>query len=85
MSTMAAVILDDESTAFEMRGALVKMQKQFLLDMDDAVVVTRDPSGKTKLHQPVSLRQRGRQAEASGGCSFSTRCSGPRLVQGLAF
>ena len=59
MSTMVAVIFDDESTAFEVRGALVKMQNQFLLDMDDAVVVTRDLKGKTKLHQPVSLTATG--------------------------
>jgi len=55
MSTLVAVVFNDESTAFEMRGALVKMQKQYLLEMEDAVVVTRDPDGKTKLHQAVSL------------------------------
>jgi uncharacterized membrane protein len=59
MSTMVAVVFDDESTAFEMRAALVKMQNQFLLDMDDAVVVTRDPNGKAKLHQAASLTAAG--------------------------
>jgi len=59
MSTMVAMVFDDESTAFEMRGELVKMQNQFLLDMDDAVVVTRDARGKTKLHQAVSLTAAG--------------------------
>lgn len=59
MSTMVAIVFDDESSAFEMRGALVKMQNQFLLDMDDAVVVTRDDKGKIKLHQPVSLTATG--------------------------
>ncbi len=63
MSTLVAVVFDDESTAFEMRGALVKMQKQYLLEMEDAVVVTRDPDGKTKLHQAVSLTGVG----AAGG------------------
>ena len=53
MSTMVAIVFDDESTAFEMRGALARMQNQFLLDMDDAVVVTRDQRGKTKLHPAV--------------------------------
>jgi len=56
---MVAMVFDDESTAFEMRGELVKMQNQFLLDMDDAVVVTRDVRGKTKLHQAVSLTAAG--------------------------
>jgi len=55
MSTLVAVVFDDESTAFEVRAALAKMQKQYLLEMEDAVVVTRDQNGKTKLHQAVSL------------------------------
>src|SRR5262249_55968933 len=59
MSTLVAVVFNDESTAFEMRAALVKMQKQYLLEMEDAVVVTRDPDGKTKLHQAVSLTGAG--------------------------
>jgi len=59
MSTLIAVVFDDEATAFEMRAALVKMQQQYLLSMEDAVVVTRDPDGKTKLHQAVSLTGAG--------------------------
>ena len=63
MSTLVAVVFNDESTAFEMRAALTKMQKQYLLEMEDAVVVTRDQDGKTKLHQAVSLTGLG----AAGG------------------
>jgi uncharacterized membrane protein len=59
MGTLVAVVFNDESTAFEMRGALARMQKQYLLDMEDAVVVTRDATGKTKLHQAVSLTAAG--------------------------
>lgn len=59
MSTLVAFVFDDESTAFEMRAALAKMQKQYLLEMEDAVVVTRDLGGKTKLHQAVNLTQAG--------------------------
>jgi len=55
MSTLLAIVFPDESTAFEMRAAFAKMQKQYLLDMDDAVVVTRDSNGKTRLHQAVSV------------------------------
>lgn len=64
MSTLVAVVFGDESTAFEMRAALAKMQKQYLLEMEDAVVVTRDEKGKTKLHQAVSLTAAG---AVSGG------------------
>lgn len=59
MSTLVAVVFPDESTAFEMRAALAKMQRQYLLEMEDAVVVTRDEKGKTKLHQAVSLTGAG--------------------------
>jgi uncharacterized membrane protein len=59
MSTLLAVVFNDQSTAFEMRAALAKMQKQYLLEMEDAVVVTRDENGKTKLHQAVSLTGAG--------------------------
>ncbi len=45
MSTLVAVVFDDQSTAFEMRAALAKMQKQYLLELEDAVVVTRDETG----------------------------------------
>jgi len=64
MSTLVAVVFNDEATAFEMRAALAKMQKQYLLEMEDAVVVTRDAKGKTKLHQAVSLTGAG---AVSGG------------------
>ena len=40
MSTLVAVVFEDESTAFEMRAALSRMQKQYLLEMEDTVVVT---------------------------------------------
>jgi uncharacterized membrane protein len=59
MGTLVAVVFEDESTAFEMRAALAKMQKQYLVEMEDAVVVTRDLQGKIKLHQAVSLTTAG--------------------------
>src|SRR5690348_11805385 len=59
MSTLVAVVFNDESTAFEMRAALARMQKQYLLEMEDAVVVTGDLAGKAKLHQAVSLTTAG--------------------------
>lgn len=67
MSTLVAVVFHDESTAFEMRAALAKMQSQYLLEMDDAVVVTRDLKGKIKLHQAVSLTAAGAATGAFWG------------------
>jgi len=59
MSNLVAVVFDDEATAFEMRAALVKMQKEYLIEIEDAVVVTRDQKGRTKLDQAVNLTTAG--------------------------
>lgn len=59
MSTLVAVVFDDPTTAFEMRTALMKMQKEHLIDLEDSVVVTKDQKGKTKLDQAVNLTYAG--------------------------
>ena len=64
MSDLVVIGFEDEHTAFEMRAALVKLQKEYLIEMEDVVVVTKDDKGKVKLHQAVSLTAAG---AASGG------------------
>jgi uncharacterized membrane protein len=59
MSNLVVVTFDDASTAFEVRAELAKMQKEYLIDMEDAVVVTKDGEGKIKLHQAVNLTAAG--------------------------
>jgi len=59
MSNLVVVVFNDEVTAFEMRTALLKMQKDYLIELEDAVVVTRDSKGKTKLDQAVNLTSAG--------------------------
>jgi uncharacterized membrane protein len=59
MSTLVGIVFEDETTAFEMRTALLKMQKQYLIDLEDSVVVTRDQKGKIRLDQAVSLTRAG--------------------------
>jgi len=59
MSDLVAVLFDDEHTALEMRAELAKLQKEYLIEMDDVVVVTKDAEGKIKLHQAVNLTAMG--------------------------
>ena len=59
MSDLVAVLFKDETTAFELRAELAKMQKEYLIDMEDAVVVTKNEKGKVKLHQSVNLTAAG--------------------------
>jgi uncharacterized membrane protein len=55
MSDLIVVSFPDEHLAFELRAELAKLQKAYLIDMEDVVVVTKDDKGKVKLHQAVNL------------------------------
>jgi hypothetical protein len=59
MSTLVAVVFNDETTAFEMRTALLKMQTEYLIEMEDSVVVTKNQQGKVRLDQIVNLTSAG--------------------------
>jgi uncharacterized membrane protein len=59
MSTLVVVGYDDPFKAEEMRIALQKLRKDYLLDLEDAVVAVKDENGKVKLHQPVNLTAAG--------------------------
>jgi len=64
MSNLIVIGFNNEADAFEMRAALAKLQSQYLIEMEDAVVVTRDAKGKVQLHQAMNLTAVG---AASGG------------------
>jgi uncharacterized membrane protein len=59
MSTLVVVGYDDPFKAEEMRIALQKLRKDYLLDLEDAVVAVKGENGKVKLHQPVNLTAAG--------------------------
>jgi uncharacterized membrane protein len=59
MSNLVVIGFDDETTAFELRAKLAKLQKEYLIEMEDVVVVTKDEKGKVKLHQAVNLTAAG--------------------------
>ncbi len=55
MSQLIAVMYPDQFKAEEVRVKLWKLQREYLIELEDAVVVTKDQSGKVKLHQAVNL------------------------------
>jgi uncharacterized membrane protein len=59
MSELVVIGFENEHTAFEMRADLVKLQKEYLIEMEDVVVVTKDEKGKAQLHQAVNLTAAG--------------------------
>jgi len=64
MSTLVVIDYESEVKAEEVRLALLKMQKEYLIDLGDAVVVVREANGKVKLRQLYSLTAAG---AVSGG------------------
>ena len=59
MSDLIVVAFKDEATAFEMRAELVRLQKDYLMEMEDVVIVTRTDGGEVQLHQAVNLTASG--------------------------
>lgn len=59
MSDLVVVAFPEQELAFELRAELAKMQKAYLIDIEDIVVATRDDNGKVKLHQAVNLTSAG--------------------------
>src|SRR5262245_11210583 len=64
MSSLVVVGYDDMFKAEEVRLKLWKLQKEYLIDLGDAVVAIKDEKGKVRLHQAVSLAAAG---AVSGG------------------
>ena len=65
----------------------MRMQRDYLIDLEDAVVAVKEKDGKVKLNQIHKLTQAG--ATSGGfwgaliGMLFSTRCSARPLAPGL--
>lgn len=51
MSELIVIGYDDVHKAEEVRISLLKMQKEYLIDMEDAVIAVKKEDGKIKLHQ----------------------------------
>jgi uncharacterized membrane protein len=64
MSNLVVIGYDDRFKAEEVRLMLLKMQKEYLIDLEDAVVAVKDENGKVKLHQALNLTAAG---AATGG------------------
>ncbi|MDD1613522.1 MAG: DUF1269 domain-containing protein [Methylococcaceae bacterium] len=59
MSTLVVVGYKDIHKAEEVRLQLLKLQRDYLLDLEDAVVVVKSAEGKVKLHQIFNLTSAG--------------------------
>jgi len=64
MATFVVIDYENEVKAEEVRLALLKLQKEHLIDLVDAVVVVRDDRGRVRLRQMYNLTAAG---AVSGG------------------
>jgi len=64
MSDLIVITFDTDVDAFEMRAELAKLQTEYLLQMEDMVVVTRALDNTVQLHQSANLTALG---AVSGG------------------
>ena len=68
MSTLIVIGYNDQFKAEEVRLKFLKLQKEYLVDLEDAVVAIKDAKGKVKLNQAVNLTATG----AVGGGFWGT-------------
>src|SRR6188472_3372467 len=59
MSNLVAVAFPDRATAENVMETLGRLQTEHAIELEDAVVVTRDEKGKVKLHQSNKLAAGG--------------------------
>jgi uncharacterized membrane protein len=59
MSELIVIGYDNPFQAEEIRLKLLKLQRDYLIDLEDAVVAIRDADGKVKLNQVYKLTQAG--------------------------
>ena len=64
MSDLIAIAFDDKETAQEALTRAARLQKEHLVDLADAVIVTKDEAGKVSLQQSFNTTAAG---AASGG------------------
>ncbi len=64
MSTLVVVAYPGQHQAEEVRLRLLKMQKEYLIDLEDAAIAVKEENGKVKLRQLYSLTAAG---AATGG------------------
>lgn len=59
MSDLIVIAYDDVHQAEEVRVKLLKLQRDYLIDLEDAVVATKDGNGKVTLNQVYRLTEAG--------------------------
>jgi len=79
MSDLVVIGFDDEFKADEVRVQLLKLQSEYLIDLEDAVVAVKRADGKVLLHQSYSLPTAGAVGGGFWGLLIGTLFMNPLL------
>src|SRR5262244_1784607 len=72
MSDLVVLDFDGVGTADEVLDKLRALQKEYLIDLEDACVIERDVHGKVYLKQAVNMTALGAQAGGTRGALWGT-------------
>ncbi|MCG5060965.1 MAG: DUF1269 domain-containing protein [Limnoraphis sp. WC205] len=79
MSDLIAMSFDNEFKADEVLNTLAKLQKEHLIDLEDAAIVVKNAEGKVKLKQALNLVAAGAVTGGFWGLLFGTLFLSPLL------
>src|SRR5262245_59326914 len=82
-STLVVIEYEDQYKAEEMRLKLLRMQKEYLIDLEDAVVAVKSDKGKIRLHQSVNLTSAGAMSGGFWGALIGLIFLNPLLGMAL--
>jgi uncharacterized membrane protein len=72
MSDLVVVSFKGEDTADQVLNKLAALQKEYLLDLDDACVVVRDQNGEIRVKQSIGLVGAGALTGGAWGAMWGT-------------
>lgn len=67
MSDLVFIAFKSEQQAEEIRSKLLSMQQEYLIELGDAVIATKDPAGRVGLNQLVNTTKSGALSGALWG------------------
>lgn len=83
MSDLVFIAFDSEKKAEEVREKVLAMQKEYLIELGDAVVAVKDSNGRIKLNQLINTTATGALSGAFWGTLIGLIFLNPLLGMGI--
>ena len=74
MSDLVVIVYPSEAKAEEVRTKLFQLQKEYLIEIGDAVIATKSEDGKVKLNQLMNTTAAGAVSGSFWGLLIGTPC-----------